>query len=210
MAGGGCTETSNAAAQEAADAPARRGGGVKGQSAAAGLAGGGGGVGGGREPSAPCARVEKRRDQCGGRRHCHPLRRRRAASTLAASVTRSAPCPSLEGRLVGLSGPSLGRRELRAATTTALISVITTASAGRENERVRKGSRAGPCRRGRGLAREGRDWVKIQGRKISRLLCSQRGRRLGSGSWRAEGPTEARPGEPKVTGQEGECVLSGD
>lgn len=56
--GEGYAETSSAAAREAAYAPARRGGGVKGHNAAAGRAGGGGG---GREPSAPCARVEKRR-----------------------------------------------------------------------------------------------------------------------------------------------------
>ena len=35
--------------------------------------------------------------------------------------------------------------------------MVTTASAGGEDERVRKGSRAGPDRRGRGAAKEGRD-----------------------------------------------------
>lgn len=67
MEGEGCAEASNAAARQAADAPARRGGGVKGHSAAAGLAGGGG-----RERSAPCARVQKRRHQCGGGRGSRP------------------------------------------------------------------------------------------------------------------------------------------
>lgn len=46
-----------------------------------------------------------------------------------------------------------GRRELRAAA--ALISAVTTASAGGEDERVRKGSRAGLGRRGR-VAKEGK------------------------------------------------------
>lgn len=150
--GEGYAEASSAPAREAAYAPARRGGGVKGHNAAAGRAGGGGG----REPSAPCARVEKRRYQRGGGRHSAPSRDAGPCSPLAASVTRSAPCLRRGGRLVGLSGPSGGRREPRSATTTALISVVTTASAGGEDERVRKGSRAGPGRRGR-IAEEGRD-----------------------------------------------------
>ena len=77
-------------------------------------------------------------------------------STLAAFVTSSAPYLRRGGRLVGLSGPSWGHWELRSATTTALVAVVTTASAGGEDERVRTASRAGPGGRER-IAKKWRD-----------------------------------------------------
>lgn len=75
---------------------------------------------------------------------------------------------------MGWSGPSGGRRELRSATTTALISAVTTASAGGEDERVRRGSRAGLGRRGR-IAKERRGEVKTWRREISGFLGVRRG-----------------------------------
>lgn len=106
MEGEGCAEASSAAARKAAGAPARRGGGVKGQSAAAGLAGGGGG----REWIARCARVEKRRHSAAAGDTPAPSGDAGLRLTLAASVTRSAPCPRRGGRLVGVEWPELRAR----------------------------------------------------------------------------------------------------
>lgn len=68
----------------------------------------------------------------------------------------SALFPSPRGRRVGSSGLSAGRGVLQAARTTALVAAVTTASAGGEDERVRKGEgqQAGARRAGeRGVGR---------------------------------------------------------
>lgn len=74
-----------------------------------------------------------------------------AAADLPASSRASGPglafaassSPQPRGRRVRLSGLSLGRGELGATRTTALVAAVTTASADGEDERVRKGSGRG-------------------------------------------------------------------
>lgn len=188
MEGEGCAQASSAAARVAAAAPARRGGGVKGHSAAAGLAGGDG-----REPSALCARVDERRPQRGGGRHPRPLRRRRAALGSRGLGHPLSSLPSARGPAVGLSGPSGGRGELRAATTTALIGVVTTASAGGEDERVRQGSGAGLAGGAARLRR--RERLRAKTRR-GRLLGFS-ARRGGGGLARAVGGLEGRQGRTR-------------
>lgn len=80
-------------------------------------------------------------------------------SAFVASLAPGRPSLGQEGRRVGSSGLSAGRGELQAARTTALVAAVTTASAGGEDERVRKGSPAGGPRSGQG-AREGRGPVE--------------------------------------------------
>lgn len=108
---------------------------MKGHSAAAGLAGGSCG----REASVPCARVAKRRQQRGGGPSRVSLELRGSAWLSVSSSAPRRPFPPPRGRRVGSSGLSAERGVLQAARTTALVAAVTTASAGGEDERVRKG-----------------------------------------------------------------------
>lgn len=100
-----------------------------------------------------------------------------------ASVASSAPrrpFPPPRGRRVGSSGLSAGRGVLQAARTTALVAAVTTASAGGEDERVRKGEgqQAGAWRAGeRGV-----------GRRAGRALPERRDSRQDRASGRGTSP----------------------